>query len=243
MNDDKYTTTNIHTSSGIRTHGLSVQAIKAYQSDRAVTGASLIWTESEWTQILGLILVGHNRSGRSRFLNDRSAIGYRYITGVLCQDTQNYTNNELEEKKLRNGRGIRTAIFRSVIWKRDLLSSKQASKPDVLKLWGAPLVLWGQPSLLSEGHISFERNMGWRWNVYFDKNSAWLKYFIYQLVPVLAPNYKQHILSPTEVRTVCFSLAEHYVRSVYLNEFGWREARHSWNTVKGGGELWKLGNL
>jgi hypothetical protein len=29
-----------------------------------------------------------------------------------------------------------------------------------------------------------------------------------QLVLVLAPNYKQHILSPAKVRKVCYSLAE-----------------------------------
>jgi hypothetical protein len=29
-----------------------------------------------------------------------------------------------------------------------------------------------------------------------------LKYFTYQLVPVLAPSYKQHILSPAKVREV-----------------------------------------
>jgi len=33
VNDDKYTRTNIHALSGVRTHGLSVQAIKAYASD------------------------------------------------------------------------------------------------------------------------------------------------------------------------------------------------------------------
>jgi hypothetical protein len=34
---------------------------------------------------------------------------------------------------------------------------------------------------------------------------------------LLAPNYKQHTLSPAEIRDVCYSLAELYVRSVYLN--------------------------
>jgi hypothetical protein len=36
------------------------------------------------------------------------------------------------------------------------------------------------------------------------------------LVPVLAPNYKQQILSQAKVRRVCYSLAELYVKSVYL---------------------------
>jgi len=46
--------------------------------------------------------------------------------------------------------------------------------------------------------------------------------FTYRLVAALAPNYKQHILSPAKVRKACYSLAELYVRCVYLNLFGWR---------------------
>jgi hypothetical protein len=38
VNDDEQTKTNIHALSGIRTHSTSVQAIKAYASDRAATG-------------------------------------------------------------------------------------------------------------------------------------------------------------------------------------------------------------
>jgi hypothetical protein len=34
--------------------------------------------------------------------------------------------------------------------------------------------------------------------------------------------YKQHILSPAKVRNVCYSLAEIYVKSVYLDLFRWR---------------------
>jgi hypothetical protein len=49
-----------------------------------------------------------------------------------------------------------------------------------------------------------------------------IEIFYSYLVPVLAPNYKQHILSPAKVRKLCFSLAERYVRSVYENVFGWR---------------------
>jgi hypothetical protein len=37
------------------------------------------------------------------------------------------------------------------------------------------------------------------------------------LVPVLTPNYKQHILSPAKVRKVFYSLAEIYVKAIYLN--------------------------
>jgi hypothetical protein len=45
-------------------------------------------------------------------------------------------------------------------------------------------------------------------------------------VPVPAPNYKQRILSPAKFRKVCYSLPELYVKSVYLNLFGWREREH-----------------
>jgi hypothetical protein len=36
--DDEQMRTNIHALSGVRTHGLCFQAIKAYASDRAATG-------------------------------------------------------------------------------------------------------------------------------------------------------------------------------------------------------------
>jgi hypothetical protein len=57
-----------------------------------------------------------------------------------------------------------------------------------------------------------------------DRHFAWLKYFTYRLVPILTPNYKLHILSPAEVRKVCYSLAELYVKYVYLNLI-WRKGR------------------
>jgi hypothetical protein len=41
---------------------------------------------------------------------------------------------------------------------------------------------------------------------------ACLKYFTYHLVLVLAPNYKQHILSPAKHRKVCYSLSELYAK-------------------------------
>jgi hypothetical protein len=49
--------------------------------------------------------------------------------------------------------------------------------------------------------------MGARKNIYFGRHFAWLKYFTYDFVPVLAPNYKQQILSPSKVVKVCCSLA------------------------------------
>jgi hypothetical protein len=39
--DDEQTRTSIHTLSEIRTHSLSIQAIKAYASDRMATGTGL----------------------------------------------------------------------------------------------------------------------------------------------------------------------------------------------------------
>jgi hypothetical protein len=52
------------------------------------------------------------------------------------------------------------------------------------------------------------------------RHSAWMKYVTYHLVPVLDPNYKQHILSSAKVGKVCYSLPELHVKSVYLNLFG-----------------------
>jgi D-alanyl-lipoteichoic acid acyltransferase DltB (MBOAT superfamily) len=43
--------------------------------------------------------------------------------------------------------------------------------------------------------------------IYFGRHFAWLKYFTYQLVQVLAPNYEQHILSPAKVSL--FPLSQH----------------------------------
>jgi hypothetical protein len=54
----------------------------------------------------------------------------------------------------------------------------------------------------------------------FGRNFPWLKYFTRHLAPVLAPSYKQHTLSPAKIRKLCYSLAELYVKSVYLNLFG-----------------------
>jgi hypothetical protein len=73
-----------------------------------------------------------------------------------------------------------------------------------------------------------------RKNKHFGRHFAWLKYFIYQLlsVPVLAPNNKQHILSPAKVRNVCYSPAELHVKSVYLNLFGRTRAWSSWNSFR-----------
>jgi hypothetical protein len=60
--------------------------------------------------------------------------------------------------------------------------------------------------------------------MYFGRYFAWKKHFTYHLVLILAPNYKQHILSPAEVTKVRCSSAERYVKCVYLNLFGWEGA-------------------
>jgi hypothetical protein len=60
---------------------------------------------------------------------------------------------------------------------------------------------------------------------YFGGYFAWLKYYTYHLVPVLAPNSKQH------------SLAELYVRYVYLNLFGWTGSTTLAKHFKGGHKL------
>jgi hypothetical protein len=79
--------------------------------------------------------------------------------------------------------------------------------------------LGGGASCLCEGH-TYEYILIEIWtqdkNIYFGKGLAWLKYFTYQLLPVLAPNYKQHVLPSGEVRKVCYSLAELYVKFEFI---------------------------
>jgi hypothetical protein len=99
---------------------------------------------------------------------------------------------------------------------------------------GAPLVLWGRSKLIV--WETFILNEIWTQdkNINLYRHFALLKYFTSLLVPVLAPNYKQHILSPVKVRKAYCSLAELYDKRVYLNLFGWRGARHTWNVLKRG---------
>jgi hypothetical protein len=67
----------------------------------------------------------------------------------------------------------------------------RAARVEVTKLWGAPprgaLGRLGRASCLYEGHI------------YSERNKDAVKYFTLHLVPVLAPKYKQHILSPAKI--------------------------------------------
>jgi hypothetical protein len=62
-----------------------------------------------------------------------------------------------------------------------------------------------------------------------------LKCYTYFLVLVLAPNYKEHILSPAEVKKVYYLLTEIYVRFVYLNLFGRKGCVKFMKHFKGGG--------
>jgi hypothetical protein len=57
-----------------------------------------------------------------------------------------------------------------------------------------------------EGYIYFELNMSARQDTYFDRHFAWLKYITYHLllVPILAPNYKVHSLSPAKLEKHVF---------------------------------------
>jgi hypothetical protein len=57
--------------------------------------------------------------------------------------------------------------------------------------------------------------------MHFIANFYWLKYFTYNSVPVLTPNYKQYIFSPAKVRKGCYSLADLYVKScIWIYFFG-----------------------
>jgi hypothetical protein len=85
---------------------------------------------------------------------------------------------------------------------------------------GALLVLWGERVVCMRD--IFILNEVWKQHKTFLKHFAWMTYFTFHLVTVLAPNYKQHILSSAKLRKVCYSLPGLYVRSVYLNLFGCR---------------------
>jgi hypothetical protein len=97
---------------------------------------------------------------------------------------------------------------------------------------GVPFVLWGGGELIVWGTYLFWMKYGFK----VKRPFAWLKYFTNHLVPVVAPNYKQHILWK------CYPLAGLYVKCVYFNLFGWRGGgRRSWNFLKAGANCKKLG--
>jgi hypothetical protein len=56
---------------------------------------------------------------------------------------------------------------------------------------------------------------------------------------LLAWNYKQHILSTAEVRKVCYSLDELYVKSVHLNLFWWREVHETFEWGRKLQKVWE----
>jgi hypothetical protein len=58
-------------------------------------------------------------------------------------------------------------------------------------------------------------------------------------LPVLVPNYKQHILSSAKGRKVCYSLTELYFKSVHMN-FSDRRGRAVHETFGRGGEAIKV---
>jgi hypothetical protein len=61
-----------------------------------------------------------------------------------------------------------------------------------------------------------------------------MKYLTYNLAPVLAPNCKQHIVSPAEVREVCYSLPERCIIFILIYSGGGGHEVHE--TFGGGGE-------
>jgi hypothetical protein len=66
-------------------------------------------------------------------------------------------------------------------------------------------------------------------------------FYLIVVVPVLAPNYKQQILVKAKVRRVCYSLAELYVKPVYLNLFVWRGGVKFMKCFKGGARYKSFG--
>jgi hypothetical protein len=77
--------------------------------------------------------------------------------------------------------------------------------------------------------------------MYFHRHFARLKYFTYCLVSVFVLNYKQHISLPATIRKMCCSLAQLYVKTVYLNLFRWRGGAMFMKYSKGGASYKSLG--
>jgi hypothetical protein len=75
---------------------------------------------------------------------------------------------------------------------------------EVPKLWSAPPPRGGHCWYKGHIYLKYEHNIKY---IYFGRHFAWLKYFTYQLVPIQAPNYKQHILLLAKVSF--FSLSQH----------------------------------
>jgi hypothetical protein len=124
--------------------------------------------------------------------------------------------NRVPRNRIRNvrhrllKRTLRQTVARQCWWKQSAAGkfsaksrklSSNSFRADDPKTVGRPR----DSSCLYEGHIYFEQNMGARQNIYFGMHFAWLKYFTHRLVQILAPNYKQHILSPAKVWKVCYS--------------------------------------
>jgi hypothetical protein len=118
---------------------------------------------------------------------------------------------------------------------------------EVPKLWGAPsapvsgaLAPPGSHELFVWGTYLFWTKCRRKIKCIFGRNIAWLKYFTHDLllVLVLAPNCKQHILLPAEVRNLCYSLAELYVISwICLGRGGHEVHETFWGGGGGGVEV------
>jgi hypothetical protein len=73
--------------------------------------------------------------------------------------------------------------------------------------WGALLVLWRGWAVCTRDKFILNE-ICVQHKTYSGKHFAWLDYFTYNLEPILAPSYKQHVLASPKLRTVCYSLPE-----------------------------------
>jgi hypothetical protein len=106
--------------------------------------------------------------------------------------------------------------------------------------WRTVLVLWGARVVCMRG--IFILNEIWAQDkIYFGKHFAWLKYFTYRLVPVLAPNYKQHILSPAKVIKSMLFISWIVCKMCLFEFIRVERARSSWNTLRVSSSYKRLG--
>jgi hypothetical protein len=89
---------------------------------------------------------------------------------------------------------------------------------------GALLVLFGATVVCLRAIFILDEIWTQDKSIYFGGNFAWLRYFTYHLVPKMAPNYKQHILLPTEVSL--FSLSQHVKKKIKIK---WHCCRSSYS--------------
>jgi hypothetical protein len=105
------------------------------------------------------------------------------------------------------GSRIACSVLNTLFRSADAGRPPQHATAEVLKLWGVLGPLWGRVVCKRDIFILNEIWTQDKIYIYVSRHFSWLKYCTYHSVSILAPNYKQHILSPAKVRFL--SLSQH----------------------------------